>query len=319
MAKKLIFIGLTLTILTALLFSCSQTNNLKQGEGFIDVKGGKVWYKVVGEGNKTPIIMLHGGPGIPSYYLKPLAELGKDRPVIFFDQLGCGKSGKLTDTTLMTVDNFVAQLGEVITHLGLKEFYIYGQSWGTMLGTDYYLKNPKGIKALILSSPSLNTKLWRKDAEILIATLPDSIQTAIFTNEKNKTFDTPSYGQAVQVYYQHFLARKQPWSAEMDSCLSQMGQNIYGYMGGPSEFTMTGELKNYDRTKQLGAIKVPTLFMCGEFDEARPETVKYYQSLVSGAKFSMTPNAAHLTMQDNPKADIKAITDFLNEIEQNEK
>jgi proline iminopeptidase len=78
---------------------------------------------------------------------------------------------------------------------------------------------------------------------------------------------------------------------------------------------MTGELKNYDVTKRLSEIKVPTLFMCGEFDEARPETVKYYQSLVAGSKFAMTPNAAHLTMQDNAQADIKSITDFLNKIE----
>jgi proline-specific peptidase len=315
MAKNQIFIGATLFLLTTLLLCCGQKNNLKQGEGFINVKGGKVWYRIVGEGKKTPIIMFHGGPGIPSYYLKPLAELSKDRPVIFFDQLGCGKSDKITDTTLMTIDNYVAELGEVINHLGLKEFYLYGQSWGTMLGTEYYLKKPNGIKALILSSPSLSVSLWKKDADFLIATLPDSVQKAIRTNEQNKTYDTPSYQQAVGMYYSKFLTRKQPWSADMDSCLAQRGGNVYMYMGGPSEFTMTGELKNYDVTKRLNEIKVPTLFMCGEFDEARPETVKYYQSLVAGSKFAMTPNAAHLTMQDNAQADIKSITDFLNKIE----
>jgi proline iminopeptidase len=135
MAKNQIFIGATLFLLTTLLLCCGQKNNLKQGEGFINVKGGKVWYRIVGEGKKTPILMLHGGPGIPSYYLKPLAELSKDRPVIFFDQLGCGKSDKITDTTLMTIDNYVAELGEVINHLGLKVFYLYGQSWGTMIWT----------------------------------------------------------------------------------------------------------------------------------------------------------------------------------------
>ena len=84
---------------------------------------------------------------------------------------------------------------------------------------------------------------------------------------------------------------------------------------GPSEFTATGELKNYDRTNRLHEIKVSTLLIAGEFDEARPSTVKYYQSLVPGAKFEMIEGAAHLTMQDNPGQSNKVVIDFLNNIE----
>jgi proline iminopeptidase len=303
------FIALTVFILT---IGCNQSKKLKAGEGYINVTGGKVWYRIVGEGDKIPVLLLHGGPGIPSYYLKPLEALSKDRPVIFYDQLGCGKSDHITDTTLMTIKHFVDELTQVVQHLGLKDYYLYGQSWGTMLGTDHYLEHPEGIKALILSSPALSVSRWSKDADTLIATLPDSIQKAIRVNEQTKTYNSPDYQHAVQLYYQHFLARKQPWSADIDSCFSQMGENVYRYMGGPSEFTVTGELKNYDRTNRLGEIKVPTLFITGEFDEARPSTVRYYQSLVPGAKFALIENAGHLTMQDNPQKNIKVIADFLN-------
>ncbi len=86
-------------------------------------------------------------------------------------------------------------------------------------------------------------------------------------------------------------------------------------MGGPSEFTMIGSLKDYDRTKRLGEIKVPTLFITGEFDEARPSTVKYYASLVPGSKFVIIKNAAHLTMQDNAPQNIKVISDFLKSVD----
>jgi pimeloyl-ACP methyl ester carboxylesterase len=61
-------------------------------EGFANVPGGRVWYRVVGTGPGTPLLLLHGGPGMPSYYLSSLAVLGKDRPVIFYDQLGAGRS-----------------------------------------------------------------------------------------------------------------------------------------------------------------------------------------------------------------------------------
>lgn len=301
-------------IAIAMLNSCHQDSNLQTGEGYINVDGGKVWYRVVGQGDKTPILVLHGGPGAPSYYLKPLSALGAERKVIFYDQLGCGKSDHLTDTTKMTIDHFVEELKTVVDHFGLKEFYLYGQSWGTMFGTDYILKYPQGIKAVILSSPAISTALWIKDADTLLSTLPDSIQQVVKINDQNKTYNSPAYQAAINAYYQHFMARKLPWSPDIDSSISQMGKS-YQYMWGPSEFNATGPLRTFDRTNRLGEIKVPTLFLAGEFDEARPSTVKYYQSLVPGAKFELIKGAAHLTMQDKPEETNKVVIDFINSLE----
>ena len=155
---------------TVLFMSCQPKENLSPGEGFVPVKGGKIWYRIVGQGSATPVILLHGGPGFPSYYLNPLAELSKDRPVIFLDQLGCGRSDANTDTTLMTVDTFVEQLEQVTEALGVKEFYLYGHSWGTMLGMDYYMKYPDKVKALIFASPALSISRWVADCKELITT-----------------------------------------------------------------------------------------------------------------------------------------------------
>lgn len=290
---------------------------LSPKEGYIQVTGGKVWYQIFGSGDKTPLLLLHGGPGVPSYYLNPITELSKDRPVIFFDQLGCGRSDKITDTLLMTIPSYVEELRQVVDSLHLKNFYLYGHSWGTILGTEFYLKHPDGIKALILASPALDVSKWVKDADSLLTTLPDSSQKAIKDNEAKKTYDAPDYQAAVQSYYEKYLARKTPWSPDIDSAFSQMAENVYLYMEGPSEFTISGQLENYDITSRLGEIKVPTLFTCGEFDEARPSTVKYFQSLVPGAQLAVIPGAGHLTMDDNPVANNKIIADFLNGIDGN--
>ncbi len=63
-------------------------------EGYVDVEGGRVWYRIVGSGNATPLVLLHGGPGAPSHYLNPLEQISEDRPVIFYDQLGAGRSDR---------------------------------------------------------------------------------------------------------------------------------------------------------------------------------------------------------------------------------
>ena len=304
---------LTLTLLV-LTVACHPGKKTVPKEGFINVTGGKVWYRIVGEGDNTPIILLHGGPGIPSYYLDPLAELGKDRPVIFYDQLGCGRSKQEMDSSLMTVESFVDQLEDLRVALGIDDFYLYGSSWGTMLGMDYYLKYPQKIKAIIFSSPCLSAKRWTADADTLIQTLPDSIQVSIRTNSKNGTYTSADYIAAAGVYTKNFVVRNQ--TPEVDSSFANANFAVYNYMWGPSEFTALGTLKDYDRTDRLGEIKVPTLFIAGEFDEARPTTVKFYQSLVKGSSFEMMKNSGHITMQDNPQQDITTIRKFLIGVEQ---
>src|SRR5690606_21926567 len=103
-------------LVLAVLPGCDK--KITTGEGFIDVQGGKIWYKVIGDGVNVPLLMLHGGPGVPSYYLNPLLEdLSRDRPVIVFDQLGCGRSDRITDTSLMTVDAYVEQVGALLDAL----------------------------------------------------------------------------------------------------------------------------------------------------------------------------------------------------------
>lgn len=310
--KYLQFILLT-PILMLLFYGCEQSG-LSPKEGFINVTGGRVWYKIVGKGNKTPLVLLHGGPGVPSYYLNPLAELSDERPVIFIDQLGCGRSDRITDTTLMTIDSYVKELQEIKSSLGLKDFYLFGHSWGTMLAVEYYFDHPEGIKGLILCGPALDVHRWSKDADTLIAALPDSIQSAININEKNGTYDSPGYQQAMDYYYKLYLARKQPWSADIDSAFSQTGENVYMHMDGPSEFTLTGNLKNFNITGELGRIKVPTLFMGGQYDEARPSTVRYYASLVPKSEVAIIPGAGHLCMQDNPDSTNNAIRNFLDNL-----
>ena len=86
-------------------------------------------------------------------------------------------------------------------------------------------------------------------------------------------------------------------------------------MWGPSEFEATGNLKDYDHTNILGNIKIPVLLTCGEYDEARPNTVRYFQSLISGSKLIVIKNSGHETMQDNPADNNEAISDFLNRLE----
>jgi proline iminopeptidase len=247
--------------------------------------------------------------------LNPLAKLADERPVVFYDQLGAGRSDKPTDVSLWRVERFVEELGRLRAALGLEQVHILGHSWGTMLAADYMLTNPLGVRSLIMASPALSVSRWLQDAETLKRTLPESVQAAIAKHESAGTFDTPEYQAAVMEYYKRYLCRRDPWPEDVTRTFAELGISVYGTMWGPSEFTATGSLRTYERAEQLKAFRLPVLFTAGRYDEATPSTTKYFASLVPGAQLRIFENSAHLTMQDEPDAYVEAVRQFLHDVE----
>lgn len=306
----------SLVALSALLLVGCAERELQPSDGYVQVTGGRVWYRIVGGGTRSPLLLLHGGPGMPSYYLKPLARLADERPVVFYDQLGGGRSDQPDDTTLWTLERFVEEVTQVREALGLKEIHLLGHSWGTMLAVEYMLTTkPSGVKSLILASPALSVERWLRDADSLKRTLPASLQTAINKHEATRTYDAPEYQAAVTEYYKRFLSRMDPWAADLDSTFAQLGVGPYMTMWGPSEFTATGPLRHYERAERLGELSLPVLFTVGRYDEATPATVEHYRSKVPGAKLVLLEHSAHITMQDEADRYVEVIREFLREVE----
>ncbi len=303
---------LYLVFFCALLCSCKSTDQqtLASEEGFLQVKGGKIWYKVRG-GNGAPLLMLHGGPGYTSYYLTALADsIAKDRPVIIFDQLGCGRSDKITDTSLMDMRHHIDQVTALLQHLKIGVYDLYGHSFGAMLAMDFYLQQPENIRSIIFASPCLRTQTWIEDADILMQVLPDTTRHTLQALGKGLKPDSVKLADALDVYYSRFYNRKRPLSLYVDSSQRHQALNVYKHMWGPEEFIATGNLKNYDRTADLNKLKIPVLFTAGEYDAARPATIMYYQSLVPVSSFVEIMDAGHSTMTDNIDAEVRAIRQF---------
>jgi proline iminopeptidase len=294
----------------------SPATGLVPGEGYIHFKEGRMWYQVVGSGPGTPIIMLHGGPGFSAHYLTPLTALADERPVIIYDQLGSGRSDATTDSTLWTEAAFVAQLEALRDSLGIEKFHLLGHSWGTMLGVQYYFAHPDRVVSLVLSSPALSIPDWLADGRALLATMPDSVQQAVAVHEASGDFGNPAYQAAVMAFYQKFVSRAEPWSVYTDSAFAAYNPIIYGHMWGPSEFTATGPLQEFDVTDSLSLIRVPTLFLAGEFDEAVPATVQRHAALVPGAEFAVIPGSAHMTPTDKTAEHLRLVREFYRRVEQ---
>jgi proline iminopeptidase len=271
-----------------------------------------VWYRVVGHGPRTPLLVVHGGPGVNSYYLKPLAALADDRPVIFYDQLGGGKSDRPTDTTLWRVPRFVSEITRVREALGLEEIHLYGHSFGALLAVAYMETKPNGVRSLILAGAGLIPARNRRDRDSLVHMMPESVYTVIVSHEKDRTLDAPEYKRALRLFQERFHARRLPWSADLDSAIAQYNPAIALYFRGEGRGP-TG------RVEHLGEISVPTLFTVGRFDPATPAAAAYYQSLVPGAELVVFEQSAHLTMHDEPDHYNAVLRAFLRRVENQRK
>jgi proline iminopeptidase len=286
-------------------------------EGFVQVTGGPVWYRVFGSGTATPLLIVHGGPGSRSCIYDPLATLiSRYRPVIVYDQLGSGRSGRPMDISLWTADRAERELAAVRKALGLQRVHLMGHSWGGALVTDYVVNmKPAGVESLILAGPLLSTRLWIDDANLLRAQLPADVQEVLSRNEKDGTVQSKEYEAATQVFYSRFLFH-QAGVKRPDSCAqAPANDEIYQIMWGPTEFNATGNLLTFDVTPGLKTLTMPTLFIVGRYDEARPETIAKFQAMVPGSSLKVLENSGHMAPLEEYEAYADILEDFLRGVD----
>lgn len=317
MSARILGIGL----LAAAMASCAGARSPEAPvrEGTVEVAGGKVWYQILGADRPgVPLLVLHGGPGIPHDYLLPLGTLADERPVIFYDQLGCGRSERPGDASLWNVPRFVEELARLRAALHLERVHLFGHSWGSMLATDYLLtKQPEGVVSVTFAGPALSISRWISDANALLEEMPADVQAAVNAANASGHFDTPEYQAAIGAYYARHVCRMDPWPEELQRALSAefMGTDVNMAMSGPSEFKITGSLRTYERVDRLREIHVPALFVCGRHDEATPGATESYQRAMAGAELAVIEDASHLPWFEQPEEYMRVLREFLRRAE----
>lgn len=294
---------------------------IREEEGYIPVEDGyRVWYRSVGGSGgadeQVPLLLLHGGPGAPHDYLENLQALATEtHRLIFYDQLGCGRSDQPNEPERWQVPRFVDEIGMVRNALGLERVHILGQSWGGMLAIEYALTQPEGLLSLILSNTTSSIPLWIAEANRLRAELPPEVQATLTRHEEAGTTDSEEYQQAMMVFYDRHVLRIQPMPDYVQRTFDNMGQ-VYLTMNGPSEFHVIGVIKDWDRTARLVEIRVPTLIISGRYDEATPTINEVLQRGIPGSQWVVLENSSHLSHVEEPELYMQTVRNFLSRVEQ---
>ena len=312
MRRFITLIALLASLATAL---GAQKPELKDGEGYVSVPGGRLWYRVVGQGPRTPLLVVHGCCGVGSYYLAPLTALADDRPVIFYDQIDNGRSDRTNDTTYWRMAHFVEEIKRVRETLGLREIHLYAHSFGAAIATEYMLTKPRGVRSLVLAGAQLDMSRTADDMAPLLAALPDSTRRAIVDHERDGTTSTPAYQKAMLQFMQRYYARRLPWSADLDSSFAHFNQPMATFIYGAALTGVTGWMRGYKHGAELNAIEVPTLIMLGRYDEVSTASARRYQTLIPGSRVAIFEESGHLPMQDEPEKYVSLLRAFLRSTE----
>ena len=277
----------------------------------------KVWTKKVGAG-KIKVLTLHGGPGVTHEYFECFEDFLPQEGVEFYyyDQLGSFYSDQPDDKSLWTIDRFREEVEQVRAALGLEDFFLYGQSWGSMLAIEYALKYQKHLKGLVLSSMTASIASYVEYVNKLRAALPPEVLAVLVKYEEKGDYENPEY-QAVmfkEVYGRH-VCRVDPWPDPVARAFKHISPQVYNTMQGPNEFVVTGTFKDWDRWKDLAKITVPTLVIGARYDEMNPDDIRKMGKLLPNSRVAICENGSHLAMWDDQEAYFAALIGFLKDVD----
>ncbi|KAL6304458.1 proline-specific peptidase [Sparassis latifolia] len=282
------------------------------------------WYKVYGDlkSGVTPLVALHGGPGIPHDYLISLADLTAlyAIPLVLYDQLGCGNSTHLPeksgDGAFWTEDLFLAELDALLKHLEIQDHYdLLGHSWGGMFGARHAVRQPKGLRRLIISDTPAAAKLWVESVSVLLKTLPKETQETLLKHEAAGTYDAPEYKEAVFAFYKKYMCRLETWPEALTAAFGLMEEDptVYMTMWGSSEFHVKGTLKGWSILDELHKISVQTLLLNARYDEAQDVCVQPFFKGISKVKWYTFAESGHMPHWDEREHYVEVVAEFLKQ------
>lgn len=286
-------------------------------EGYMPFREYQTYYRIVGEDQgKTPLLLLHGGPGSSHNYYELLDDYAEQsgRQLIMYDQVGCGKSSLPEDESVYVKETWAEELIALREYLHLDQIHLSGQSWGGMLAM-FYLTSyaPQGVKSVLINSSPASIKLWTAEQHRLIKYLSPEDQEAIAYAEANNDFTGAKYLAANERYMDAYA-----WDTNKKNLPEPMqrptnGQRASFIAEGPNEFTENGTISDFEVTDQLYKIKIPAMVTSGTDDLCTPLIAKSVADHIPGAQWHLFANSRHLALLDQHDEFISLLDNWLSE------
>ncbi len=289
------------------------------GVRFVELEEGyRVWTKRFGN-SPMKVLLLHGGPAATHEYLEAFESFFPQAGIEFYeyDQLGSYYSDQPDDMSLWTVDRFVEEVEQVRQALGLNKdnFFLLGNSWGSMLAMEYALKYQQHLKGLILGNMTADFDKYVAYNAKLRAQIDPEILVELEKYESRGDYHDPAYQALVfEHYYTKHICRLPEWPDGVNRAFKHLNQKVYEHMQGPSEFVPGGILAGWSVWDRLGELSVPTLTIGAKYDTMDPAEMEEMSKLVQNGRYLYCPNGSHLAMWDDQEVFMEGVIRFIHDV-----
>lgn len=282
----------------------------------------RVWTKRIGNNPTIKVLLLHGGPGATHEYLEACDSYFPAAGIeyYYYDQLGSFFSDQPDLPELWELPRFVEEVEQVRRALGLTHdnFYLYGQSWGGILALEYALKYQQHLKGLVISNMVASIPAYNEYAQkVLMPAMDPKALAEIKRLEAAGQTEDPHYMELLipHHYTKHLLRMPaDQWPDPVNRAFKHLNSKIYVPMQGPSELGASGKLEKWDRTGDLGKIKVPTLTIGARYDTMDPKHMQWMASQVQKGRYLYCPNGSHLALYDDQKTYFTGLVQFIRDV-----
>eukprot|EP00558_Chaetoceros_sp_UNC1202_P013677 CAMPEP_0197233254 /NCGR_PEP_ID=MMETSP1429-20130617/1367_1 /TAXON_ID=49237 /ORGANISM="Chaetoceros sp., Strain UNC1202" /LENGTH=303 /DNA_ID=CAMNT_0042691469 /DNA_START=351 /DNA_END=1262 /DNA_ORIENTATION=+ len=251
----------------------------------------------------APVLVLHGGPSVPAHYLEPLQTVVPYRSIIFYDQLGCGRSPGPDCADAYSIQNSLDDLEALIRKIGLRRFHLYGQSFGGILAFEYIKRlaeraesdddPPKCLSAVFSSSPC-DVQAVESVANELIAKLLE---------------EDPNESTIME----RFRLKHQCMTPEKPQPLV----DAYEVAGAPGIWRGTDAIKDWKATKpREGAKRMPSaMVLRGEHDFVTSSCVEGWKEVFNHAyvRMKVLEGCSHHGLLENGKEYGQIVDSYFSE------
>ena len=286
-------------------------------EGRVRVRGHRLYYRRFGTGRGTPVLVLHGGPGLTCDYLTPLADLvagGYD--VVLYDQLGCGGSERPVQYRDYTIAANADDVDELRRRMGLGRVHLFGHSYGGALAVETALRHPRALRSLVVSSgfSSMDT-LWKGLRGRVAQLSPKSRRALIREDQTGRETHASASGWAeFRRRFSHHLVNT-PF--EVQRTYGRMNGRIFRAMGFDARYHLRdgyrrGTMAGWDVSDRLSRIHVPTLVTVGEFDHVVPACAREIHRGIPGSRLVVARGQGHLPFFEDRDGYTSLLRQFLD-------